>query len=88
MKNYKMKSVALVTAMSLLIGGCSMPSAQEETIVINEDVKSESALADGSLVVERQPDVEVFERIHPEPYDQPVTDETINAQARLSYLVS
>lgn len=77
MKNYKMKSVALLTAMSLLVGGCSMPSAHEETIVINEDVKSESALADGSLVVERQPDVEVFERISHEPYDQPVTDETV-----------
>ena len=77
MKSNKMKGMALLTAMSLLVGGCSTPSTQKEPVVITDDVKSDSAVADGSLTVERQPDVEVFERITPEPYDQPVTDETI-----------
>lgn len=77
MKNHKLKSAAVVTVMTLLIGGCSMPGNKEEAIVINEDVKSDSALADGRLLVESKPDVEVFERIVQEPSDQPVTDETI-----------
>lgn len=74
------KALLLVAAMSLLAGGCSMPGeakTQGTTVVINDDVKLESTLADGSLDVERQPDIEVVKRISHAPFDQPINKDVV-----------
>ncbi|AXI00186.1 hypothetical protein DV702_10915 [Sporosarcina sp. PTS2304] len=73
----KIKQITFLATISLLAGGCSMPIVEGENVVINEDVKSESALADGSLTVKKEKDIKVWREISNEPYHQPVTGETI-----------
>lgn len=76
MKSKKVKGLLFVAAMSLLAGGCSMPG-ETTTVVINEDVKLESALADGNLEVERQADIEIGKEISSDPYGQPIKSDVI-----------
>ena len=65
MMHGKLKGLALLTAVSLLVAGCSLQGSAEtqETIVINEDVQLESSLMDSSLDVSRQQDIEVGRKI-------------------------
>jgi hypothetical protein len=74
------KALIVVTAMSLVASGCSGQGEVRKkgsTVVIAEDVKSESALADGSLIVERQTDIKIETEINNLPYKQPVTADVI-----------
>lgn len=77
MKSNKMKGLLFVAAMGLLASGCSMPE-KGKTVVIIEDVKSESALVDGNLKVERQTDIEIGREISNNPYRQPVKGDVIH----------
>lgn len=65
MMNKKWSRLAWVALASLVVAGCSPQGNAEmqETIVINEDVQLESSLADSSLDVSRQQDIEVGRKI-------------------------
>lgn len=65
MMNKKWNRLAWVALASLVVAGCSVQGSAEtpETIVINEDVQLESSLADSSLDVSRQQDIEVGRKI-------------------------
>ncbi|MEK3937688.1 hypothetical protein MKY41_20685 [Sporosarcina sp. FSL W7-1349] len=62
--NGKWKGLALLAATTLLAAGCSTQgNAQSpKTVVINEDVQFESSLADSSLELSRQEDVQIGDR--------------------------
>ncbi|MEK5037632.1 hypothetical protein [Sporosarcina sp. FSL K6-3457] len=63
--NKKRNRLVWVALASLTVAGCSAQGSVEiqETIVINEDVQLESSLADSSLEVSRQQDIEVGRNI-------------------------
>ncbi len=66
MMHKKWSRLAWVALASLAVVGCSAQDSAEtqETIVINEDVQLESSLADSSLEVSRQKDIEVGRNIN------------------------
>lgn len=63
--NRKWKGLAWVALASLVIAGCSAQGSEEmkKTVVINDNVQLESSLADSSLDVTRQQDIEVKREI-------------------------
>ncbi len=63
--NGKLKGLALLAMTSLVVAGCSAQGSAktQETVIINEDVQLESSLADSSLEVSRQQDIEVGRNI-------------------------
>lgn len=60
--NKKWNSLAWVALASFVVAGCSAQGSAE-TVVINDNVQLESSLADSSLDVSRQQDIEVARKI-------------------------